>query len=92
MNLSEARQGHFARLIVDALYNDDLVDYRDDDEKVALKLAKKVLADWVYEEEEIYQVVCNKIKSLQREILEGTPEWDVLYQKYYEEEMRRRGY
>ena len=32
-----------------------------------------------------------KISSQKSEILEGTEEWDVLYRRYYAEEMRRLG-
>ena len=35
--------------------------------------------------------VRKKISSQKKEILEGSEEWDVLYRKYYAEEMRRMG-
>jgi uncharacterized protein len=35
--------------------------------------------------------VRKKISSQKKEILEGSEEWDVLYRKYYNEELRRMG-
>ncbi|MGE0761683.1 MAG: DUF507 family protein [Bdellovibrionales bacterium] len=89
MTISEDRQSHLARLLVDGIWNDDLVDYTDDD--TALRLAKKGLAKFVAEGEEIDKQVRDKLVSLRRGVVEGSPEWDVLYGKYYDEEMVRRG-
>jgi hypothetical protein len=37
-------------------------------------------------EEEIERRVTAKIHSLRRGVPEGSPEWDILYRKYYDEE------
>lgn len=89
MIVSEDRQSHLARLIVDGIWNDDLVEYSDED--AALRMAKKGLAKFVAESEEIDEFVRDKVLSLKRGVPEGSNEWDVLYSKYYEEEMVRRG-
>jgi hypothetical protein len=89
MILSEERVSHLARVVVDGIWNDDLVDYTDDD--AALRAAKKGLNLFVKEVEEIDKKVHAKIASLKRGVSEGTPEWDVLYGKYFEEEMQRHG-
>lgn len=89
MILSEDRQSHLARLIVDGIWSDDLVDYEDDD--VALRAAKKGITKFVAEGEEIDKKVREKIGSLRRGVVEGSTEWEVLYGKYYDEEMVRRG-
>ena len=43
------------------------------------------------EEKKTVPEVRKKITSQKKEILEGSEEWDVLYRKYYSEEMRRMG-
>lgn len=88
MILSEERQSRFAHLVVDGVWNDDLVDYTDDDE--AFRFAKRAVAKFVAEFSEVDQKVRQTITNLKRQVTEGTPEWDVLYGKYFEEEMRRR--
>jgi hypothetical protein len=90
MKISEERVSHLARIVVDGIYNDDLVDYADDD--AALRAAKKGLNDFVKELEDIDKAVTARVTSLKRGIPEGSPEWDVMYGKYFEEEMQRRGH
>lgn len=89
MIISEARQGHLAQLIVDKIWHDDLVEYPDED--ATMRFAKKAISMWITEQSALDEVVRAKISSLKRTLLEGTPEWDVMYGKYYEEELRRHG-
>ena len=89
MILSEERLGHLARLVVDGIWNDDLVDYVDDD--AAMRAARRGLADFVKTVTDVDQRVQAKIASLKRGVAEGTPEWDVLYGKYFDEEMQKSG-
>jgi len=89
MILSEDRVSHLARLVVDGIWNDDLVDYVDDD--AALRAAKKGLNEFVKIVEEVDKTVSAKVASLKRGVPEGSPEWDIMYGKYFEEEMKRRG-
>lgn len=89
MRLSEERVSHLARLVVDKIYDDDVVDYVD--EEAALRSAKKGLQAHVTLMEEIDKAAIQKIASLKRGVVEGSPEWDVMYSKYVEEELKRRG-
>lgn len=89
MILSEERQLHFARIITDGLWNDDLVDFSDDD--LALRVARQAITEFVKEDLEIDQKAREKVASLKRSVVEGSPEWEILYKKYYEEERNRRG-
>jgi hypothetical protein len=90
MKLSEERVSHLTRLVVDGIWNDDLVDFTDDDH--ALRAAKKGLSDLVAELEKVDESAKAKVASLKRGVTEGSPEWDIMYGKYFEEEMQRRGY
>lgn len=87
--ISEERQSHFAKLVVDGLWNDDLVDYTDDD--LAFKYAKQAVIAFVVELDAIDKFARDRVNSLKRGVQEGSPEWDVLYSKYFQEEMKRRG-
>ncbi len=89
MILSEERQTHLAHVVIDGIWNDDLVEYTDED--AALRVAKRMIQHWVQEENNLDASVRAKIATLKRTILENTPEWDVMYSKYYEEEVRKRG-
>lgn len=89
MILSEDRQSHWAHLLTDGVYNADLVDFTDDDQ--ALRVAKRAIIEFVKEDQEIDSFARAKVTSLKRGVVENSPEWDVLYRKYYEEERNRRG-
>lgn len=89
MILSEERQAHLAHLATDKVWGDDIADFSDDD--IALRAAKKAIADFVKEDAEIDKKAREKVASLKRDVHEGTREWDILYKKYYEEEKGRHG-
>src|SRR2546426_513592 len=50
-----------------------------------------ILLSLLKEEEQIDAQARQKIGSQKKEILEGSEEWDILYRKYYSEEMRKMG-
>jgi len=43
------------------------------------------------EEQKLDKAARQKIESQKRVIIEGTPEWDILYRKYYNEEVKKLG-
>ena len=87
--ISEERRMHWARLLVNQLWEDDLVDYTDDEQ--ALHVARRAINKYCEEEDNIDQTVRQKLLSLKRGVVEGSTEWDTLHRKYYEEELGRRG-
>lgn len=87
--ISEDRLNHLAFLVTDGVWKDDLVDYEDDDR--AVRAAKQAMAKFSKEYDDIDKAARNTITSLKRNVVEGSPEWDILYSKYFEQEMSRRG-
>ncbi len=41
--------------------------------------------------EEIDNIIRKKLQSFSRKIIEGSPEWEVLYKKFFREEEIKRG-
>ena len=89
MRLSDDRISHLAHLITDAIWKDDLVDYTDDER--ALSEVKRVMTEYLRVEDQADTVARDKIRSLSRHVPEGSREWDVLYRKYFEEELNKKG-
>jgi hypothetical protein len=87
--ISDDRLSHLASIIVDGIWKDDIVDYTDDD--MAMRMAKRAAAKFGQEMKDVDKKARDMVASLKRNVVEGSPEWDVMYQKYYEEEMQRRG-
>jgi len=88
VRLSDDRISHIAHLMIDAIWKDDLVDFKDDD--MALKEVKRTITEYLRMEDNADTAARAKIQSLARDIPEGSREWDVLYKKYLEEELGKK--
>ena len=51
----------------------------------------KILTELMHEEEKVDEAVKARITSQKRTIPEGTGEWEILYRKYYNDELRKLG-
>lgn len=90
MRLTDDRISHIAHLVFDGVWKDDLVDFTD--ENKALTEIKKVITDYLRVEDDADSAARGKIRSLSRGVPEGSREWDILYKKYYEEEVKKKGF
>jgi hypothetical protein len=86
MKLSEQRISHLAHLIVDGLWRDDLLDYRDEVE--ALRTAKESLTRLLSVDDEVDSRVREQLRRQQKVV--GSREWQILYDKYFRQEMEKR--
>lgn len=92
MKFSDDRLSHLAHIVhkglVDGTFKDQL-SYTDPDK--AHHEIKKTLIEYFKTEDIADQAAREKVASLKRGVLEGSREWDILYRKYFEEEMSKRG-
>ncbi len=89
MRLSEDRISHISHLVLDALVQDRHVDALQPEERLLREIKRTITAELQFEDE-ADAAARRTIQSLSRKVPEGSPEWDVLYRKYMDEEMRRR--
>jgi len=87
LRLSDDRISHITHLMIDAIWNDDLVDYTDDAR--AISEAKRIVMKLFKVEDDADEMARHKIRSLARDIPEGSREWEILYKKYHDEEMNK---
>ncbi len=59
-------------------------------ERAVLAESKRILAEYLQREEKIDELVRRKIASLSRRVPPGSAEWEVLYRRYFAEELRKR--
>jgi uncharacterized protein len=90
MRLSREKTIRLSHVITDVLVAGDDVEFIEDRDTIRQKVVQ-ILQDVLKEEEAVDSEVRKKISSQKKEILEGSEEWDVLYRKYYTEELRRMG-
>ncbi len=88
--LSREKVNKLAHTVADLLASLDEVDFLEDRNTIRLE-ARKALEDLLAEEMKIDQAARQKIESQRRIIMEGSQEWDILYRKYYNEEVKKLG-
>ncbi len=89
MKLSEARILYLARESLNRLRAEGLADIPN--VPLALRQGREAMAHWIEKGDLLDAVVRRKIASLKRGVVEGSSEWQILYRRYREEEMRKKG-
>ena len=90
MRISRDKVNKLAHTIADTLAGIDEVEFIEDRNTIRAE-ARKILEDLLKQEERIDAAARQKIESQKRIIAEGTQEWDILYRKYYNEEVKKLG-
>ena len=90
MRLSREKIVRLSHLVTDVLVASDEVEFIEDRATIRQEIVQ-ILQNVLKEEEQVDAEVRRKIGSQKREILEGSEEWDILYRKYYAEELKRMG-
>jgi hypothetical protein len=84
------RMNQIAGMIKDLILEDDTVEIYEEPHIIRSRI-RAILMEALREEEEIDKEVRERIKSYSRRIVEGTPEWNHLYKRIYEDALKRRG-
>ena len=89
MRLSEERLRHLSHLILDELEKGDY--FEKEGKSAVLHDLKRILFDYFKAEDQADDLVRQKIHSLSRPVPEGSREWEILYGKFLEEELKKKG-
>jgi hypothetical protein len=90
MRLSREKIVRLSHQITDVLVSSDDVEFVEDRDTIRQQVVQ-ILTATLHEEEKADLEVRKKITSQKKEILEDSEEWNVLYRKYYADELRRLG-
>ncbi len=90
LRLSRDKINVLARSVTEALKTVDEVEFIEDPVTIRQEV-RKILEALLKDEARIDLAARQKIESQKRTILEGTTEWDILYRKYYNEEVKKLG-
>ncbi len=88
--ISDDKVNKLAHVVADTLAGIDDVDFLEERNMVRQE-ARKALQKLLLEEVKIDQAARRKIASQQKVIPEGSQEWDILYRKYYNDEVKKLG-
>jgi hypothetical protein len=90
VRISRDKLNKLAHTIADTLAEIEEVDFLEDRNTIRQE-ARKALEKLLMEETKIDAAARLKIASQRKIIVEGSQEWDILYRKYYNDEVKKLG-
>ena len=87
MRLTRDKINLLSHHVAEKLAEIDAVEFIEDRNTIRLAVFD-ILTKWLKKEETVDAAARRKIESQIRKIPEGSAEWEILYRKYYEEELR----
>ena len=90
MMLSDEKILHMSHIIFQGLVERKLSDPVVEESKVRAEIKRSIIAELKIGEE-IDSTVRKRLQSFSKKILEGSPEWEIMYKKYFKEEELKRG-
>ena len=90
MKLSHEKIIQISHRVMGAIEALDEVEIFDEPNTIRQEIVK-ILTELMHEEEKIDELTKTRIASQKRTIPEGSGEWEILYRKYYSDELRKLG-
>jgi hypothetical protein len=90
MMLSDDKISHLSHVLLKGLKEKRLIESSGDEGKIRAEIKRTILSE-LKVGEEIDAAVRRKLQSFSRKIVEGSPEWEKLYRKFFREEEVKRG-
>jgi hypothetical protein len=90
VRISRDKLNKLAHTVADTLADIAEVDFLEDRNTIRQE-ARKALEELLLEETKIDAAARQKISSQRKIITEGSQEWDILYRKYYNDEVKKLG-
>ncbi|MGA2963151.1 MAG: DUF507 family protein [Candidatus Korobacteraceae bacterium] len=90
MRLSHDKVSRLTKSVFESLREYEQLIFVEDPQTIRQEI-RAALEHLLTEEEGLDKAARQKIESQKRTIVEGTQEWDILYRKYYSEEVKKLG-
>lgn len=87
--ISEEKITHILHLMMDGLKKSGMIRFTQEEE--ALREGKKVCLKFIVQMNQVAEIARNRISSQKNPPQEHSPQWENLYQKYFEEELNKIG-
>ena len=88
--LSREKINYLSKRILESLSKNDLIEFLDDSNEIRLSIVKSIEEEMkLYDE--LDRRAIEKIQSQKKAIEEGSREWEILYRKYYNDELAKLG-
>jgi len=86
----EDRYNNLAHKILDNLWQKDLMDYSVSENTIKNVILSS-LEEYVNSFEDIEDIVIEKIKGMKRELIPGSDEYNIVFERLYREELKKKG-
>lgn len=86
----EERYSDISHKILDELYEEDLIHF-DVTENRIKNIIYNSITSFISEATKLDELIMSKMKTYKKRYIPGTDEFDILYEKFYKEEMIKRG-
>jgi uncharacterized protein len=90
MMLSDDKISHLSHVLLKGLAEKKLIQVEEDEGKVRTEIKKTIVSE-LKVGEEIDAIVKSKLQSFSKKMVEGSPEWEIMYKKFYREEEIKKG-
>ena len=90
MRASRDKVNKLAHTVADALKTLDMVEFIEDPNTIRQN-TRKILEELFMQEARVDKAARAKIEAQKRTITEGSQEYDILYRKYYNDEVKKLG-
>jgi hypothetical protein len=90
IRLSREKINFLARLLLKHLFEDQDIEFLDEPNEIRLNIVRSI-EDELKLYDLIDQKAIDKIQTQKKAIKEGSREWEILYRKYYNEEISKLG-
>jgi hypothetical protein len=88
--LSREKINYLSRQILNVFEKNDQVEFMDDPNEIRLDIVRTI-EDEMKLYESLDRKAIDKIQSQKKAIEEGSREWEILYRKYYNDELAKLG-
>ncbi len=88
--LSKEKINYLSKRILDVLNRNDDVEFLDEPNEIRLAIVR-ALEEEMKLYDQLDKKAIDKIQSQKKSIEEGSREWEILYRKYYNEELSKLG-
>ena len=88
MRLSREKINRLAHLVTEDLVVNEAIEFVEDRNTIRLEVVK-IINEELKREEGLDLEARKKIESQKKTVPEGSLEWDILYRKYYAEELKK---
>ena len=90
MRLSREKINFLSKQILNFLFENDQIEFLDESNEIRLSIVRSI-----EDEIKLYNLIdkkaIEKIQSQKKSIEEGSREWEILYRKYYNDEISKLG-